>query len=85
MRTGGRPRGAGDERDEVVIVNARVAVIGRLPKLRAEPERAESRGPVTPTRRRVYLGDWTEVPVYKLDGLPPGLPIKGGSPVSARS
>ena len=62
---------------EVVIVNARVAVIGKLPELRAEPQRAESRGPVTPTRRRVYLGDWTEVPVYKLDGLPPGLQVKG--------
>jgi N-methylhydantoinase A len=68
---------------EVVVVNARVAVIGRLPELRAEPERAESRGPVTPTRRRVYLGDWTEVPVYKLDGLPPGLQIKG-APSSSR-
>ena len=62
---------------EVVIVNARVAVIGKLPELSAEPQRTESRGPVTPTRRRVYLGDWTEVPVYKLDGLPPGLQIKG--------
>ena len=62
---------------EVVIVNARVAVIGKLPELRAEPERPASRGPVKPARRRVYLGDWTEVPVYKLDGLPPGLQIKG--------
>ena len=62
---------------EVVIVNARVAVIGKLPELRAEPSPAESRGPVTPTRRRVYLGDWTDVPVYKLDGLPPGLQVKG--------
>jgi N-methylhydantoinase A len=30
---------------EVVIVNARVAVIGKLPELSAEPQRAESRGP----------------------------------------
>jgi N-methylhydantoinase A len=64
---------------EVVIVNARVAVIGKLPELSAEPQRAESRGPVTPTRRRVYLGDWMEVPVYKLDGLPPGLQVKGAA------
>ncbi len=64
---------------EVVIVNARVAVIGKLPELRAEPSPAESRGPVTPTRRRVYLGDWTDVPVYKLDGLPPGLAVKGAA------
>ena len=61
----------------VVIVNARVAVIGKLPELRAEPERGEAGAPVTPAHRRVYLGDWTEVPVYKLDGLPPGLQVKG--------
>ena len=64
---------------EVVIVNCRVAVIGRLPELRAEPRRADAPGAVVPGRRRVYLGDWTEVPVYKLDGLPPGLSVKGAA------
>ena len=54
-------------------------MIGKLPELSAEPQRAESRGSVTPTRRRVYLGDWMEVPVYKLDGLPPGLQVKGAA------
>jgi N-methylhydantoinase A len=64
---------------EVVIVNARVAVIGKLPELSAEAARPGARAPVTPGRRRVYLGDWVDVPVYKLDELPPGLQVKGAA------
>jgi len=64
---------------EVVIVNARVAVIGKLPELRAESERAATAGPVTSVRRRAYLGEWTEIPVYKLDGLPTGWQVKGAA------
>jgi N-methylhydantoinase A len=62
---------------EVVIVNARVAVIGALPSLRAEPPATGESGPPAPTRRRVYLGEWVDVPVHRLDGLPPGLAVKG--------
>jgi N-methylhydantoinase A len=62
---------------EVVIVNARVAVVGVLPELRARPASADSQAPVAPTRRRVYLGGWGDVPVYRLEGLPPGLSLKG--------
>ncbi len=47
---------------EVVVVNARVAVIGELPPLSARlPEQA--RGPAAPRTRRVHLDAWTEVPV----------------------
>ena len=62
---------------EVVIVNARVAVIGALPSLRAEPMTAEESAPAAPSRRRAYLDQWVEVPVHRLDGLPPGLSLKG--------
>jgi N-methylhydantoinase A len=62
---------------EVVIVNARVAVVGVLPALRAEPALGEGSTAAAPGRRRVYLGDWVEVPVYGLDGLAPGLSLKG--------
>ena len=64
---------------EVVIVNARVAVIGAsCPALRAEPARRPTEArTVTPARRRVYLGDWVEVPVYGLDGLAPGQSLEG--------
>jgi N-methylhydantoinase A len=62
---------------EVVIVNARAAVVGTLPELRAEPAAADSQALAAPTRRRVYLGGWGDVPVYRLEGLPPGLSLKG--------
>jgi N-methylhydantoinase A len=62
---------------EVVIVNARVAVIGALPSLRAEPLMTDENTPAAPGRRRVYLGQWIEVPVHRLDGLAPGASLKG--------
>src|SRR5262249_25496999 len=62
---------------EVVVVNARVAVVGELPPLatgRADGARRE-----TPkaSRRRVWLGEWVEVPVFRLDELPTGWETKG--------
>jgi N-methylhydantoinase A len=66
---------------EVVVVNARVAVIGELPVGDAAAlagrgsAAAGTSGPVA--RRRVYLGDWTEVPVYRLDALGAGDEVKG--------
>ena len=62
---------------EVVIVNARVAVMGLLPALRAEPTRGQGSAEATAGRRRVYLGAWVEVPVYGLDHLTPGQSLKG--------
>jgi N-methylhydantoinase A len=61
---------------DVVLVNVRAAVIGRLPALPAEPERRVG-GAAAPRRRRVYLERWTEVPVHDMDGLPEGLEVKG--------
>jgi N-methylhydantoinase A len=61
---------------DVVLVNVRAAVIGRLPALPAEPERRVGAA-AAPRRRRVYLERWTEVPVHDMDGLPEGLEVKG--------
>jgi N-methylhydantoinase A len=62
---------------EVVLVNVRLAVVGELPVLPAEPG-AEERGPMPQgARRRVYLRDWVDVPVYRIDALPAGLEVKG--------
>ena len=62
---------------DVVLVNVRVAVVGHLPMLPAEPAR-EAGGPEIAERvRRVWLGQWTEVPVYDLERLPPGAELKG--------
>src|SRR5216117_291984 len=62
---------------EVVIVNARVAVVGELPVLPAGAGTVERRAAAPPARRRVWLGDWVEVPVRRLDGLAAGLEAKG--------
>jgi len=63
---------------EVVIVNARVAVVGRLPVLPADDAVAAGRSVAAPVRRRVWLtGGWVEIPVYRLDALPAGHEVKG--------
>ena len=62
---------------EVVVVNARVAVVGELPPLPAGQGVTERRAAPKAARRRVYLGDWIDVPVFRLDELPAGWETKG--------
>ena len=62
---------------EVVIVNARVAVVGALPVLPAGAGAAERGSATAATRRRVWLGDWVEVPVHRMDALAIGQEFKG--------
>jgi N-methylhydantoinase A len=61
---------------EVVVVNARVAVVGELPVLPAQTA-ASGRPTAGPARRRVWLGAWLEVPLYRMDALPAGHEVKG--------
>jgi N-methylhydantoinase A len=60
---------------DVVLVNVRAAVIGRLPALPAEQARRVT--PAAPRSRRVYLERWMEIPVYEMDGLAEGQEVKG--------
>jgi N-methylhydantoinase A len=62
---------------DVVLVNVRVAVIGKLPTLPAEPARQTVSSDASSRRRRVYLGRWTDVPVYDLDAPGAGVELKG--------
>jgi len=62
---------------EVVIVNARVAVVGALPVLPAGAGAAERGSATAAARRRVWLGDWVEVPVHRMDALAVGQEFKG--------
>ena len=62
---------------EAVLVNARLAVVGRLPAAPAEPALAQG-PPASPgAARRVHLGSWRELPVYELDTLAPAQRIDG--------
>ena len=57
---------------EAVLVNARVAVVGRLPAAPAEPARAPGPPGAPGTVRRVHLGGWRELAVYDIDAMTPG-------------
>ncbi len=63
---------------EVVLVNARLAVVGVLPALPQEPA-LPARPPAAPGGgRRVYLaGAWVTLPVYDLDAVAPGQAVTG--------
>jgi N-methylhydantoinase A len=61
---------------DVVLVNVRAAVIGRLPALPAEQSRRATAA-AAPRSRRVYLERWMEVPVFQIDGLADGQEVKG--------
>ncbi len=63
--------------NEVVLVNARTAAIGKLPTLPQEPVISARSGADPERRQRIHRGDWIEVPVYRLEQLAPGQEIAG--------
>jgi len=71
---------------EVVFVNARVAAVGRVPKLCHErlSGRAEA-APLSRTHRRAWFGGWREVPVYDLSALRFGQEIAGPAIIEAET
>ncbi len=60
-----------------VLVNARVVAVGLLPDLPQEPSLPASPPKQPSGERRVYIGDWTTVPVYDFDTLAPAQAIAG--------
>jgi N-methylhydantoinase A len=64
---------------DVVLVNARLALIGELPDAPAEPPPAAA-GPAAPAGwRRAYFGAWTDVPVLRWDALRAGAELEGAA------
>ncbi len=62
---------------DIVLVNARVAVVGMLPETPvAASVPARALGGAS-RARRVYMGGWMDVPVYEWDRLAPGAEIAG--------
>jgi N-methylhydantoinase A len=62
---------------EAVLVNARVAVIGRLPALPQEPRRDAGPPALPRERRRIWLGGWQDATVFDFDALSPGQIVDG--------
>ncbi|HET8996022.1 MAG TPA: hydantoinase/oxoprolinase family protein, partial [Acetobacteraceae bacterium] len=54
---------------DVVLVNARVSVIGRLPPAPAASGSAPKQGDVPARSRRVFLDGWVEIPVFDFAAL----------------
>jgi N-methylhydantoinase A len=54
---------------DVVLVNARISVVGRLPPAAAVSGRATATLAGPKSRRRIHLGTWTEVPVFDFAAL----------------
>ena len=63
--------------DDVVLVNARAAAVGRLPDLPREPMPAAAAEAEPRTRRRIFVGEWCEAPVYDFGALAPGQVVEG--------
>lgn len=70
---------------EVVLVNARIAVVGILPE--TPDETPVSAGPdVAPMgHRRIWLEGWVEAPIYDLDALPAGQTIDGPAVIESET
>ena len=60
--------------DEVVMVNARVAALGRL---RGEAGTMPTLPPAPPASRRIWLDGWQEVPVHGFSSLADGATLAG--------
>jgi len=71
---------------EVVMVNARLTVVGELPETAAERSSSPRRkhAQVRPRRHgRVYLDRWQQVPIFDLTNLAPGETMEGPAIVEA--
>jgi N-methylhydantoinase A len=62
---------------EVVIVNARTTIIGRLPELRAEPLTSAADADASARTRRIYVDGWIDVPVYRMEAVTQGERVSG--------
>jgi N-methylhydantoinase A len=64
--------------NEVVLVNARVAAIGKLPELPREPVLSAAAAVAPVRKQRAYIADaWIDIDVHALETLSPGQTIAG--------
>ena len=63
---------------EVRLVTLRVSTVGRLPRIELPARQAgEGASPASKATRRVFLGEWLEVPVHAFERLARGAEIAG--------
>jgi N-methylhydantoinase A len=62
---------------DVVLVNARASIIGRLPSAAGVSGSGTTAHVADKSRRRVHLGTWTDVPVLDFAALAPGQAVSG--------
>ncbi len=62
---------------DIVLVNARVAVVGMLPQTPAAPPLPALAPGAPPKVRRIYMDGWRDAPVYEWDSLAPDIEIAG--------
>ncbi len=70
---------------EVVLVNARVAVVGVLPETPDEAPVPSGPDAAPIAHRRIYLDGWIEAPIYDLDILPAGQTIDGPAVIESET
>lgn len=68
---------------DVVLVNARLSAIGRLPDVAAADPDAPAFAAAPKGRRQVYFGGWTDVPVFDFPSLGTGQPVAGPAMVES--
>ena len=62
---------------DVVLVNARASIVGRLPPASGVSGRTATVPAAAKSRRRIHLGAWTDVPVFDFGALAAGQHIAG--------
>jgi N-methylhydantoinase A len=70
---------------DVVVVNARLSVIGQLAAAGTQTAPAETPRAPPKGRRRIHLGGWTEVPVFDFGRLAPDQPLSGPAIVESET
>jgi len=70
---------------EVVLVNARCSVVGKLTSMPQEPALANAPELEAKGLRNAYVGEWLDIPVYAMDDLAPNHRIAGPAIVESRT
>ena len=70
---------------EVVLVNARVAVVGVLPETPDEAPNPAGPDAAPVAHRRIYIDGWIDAPIYDLDILPAGQTIAGPAVIESET